>query len=218
MSSAAHSDLDPVLRRAFMAPAIAEWTRGLGRPLIVSTIEDDDTAAANCAVEVVLAVDGAVRGKVTYTLPAQSALAISEASDLTDIAPGDPLPAVTAFFRPIATQARDMLHSSGLHCVVSVGSVKDVRGGSYLPPAGGSSSVHMVAQPSATTSTTPQPVSLWFDLTVVSAPAGLVQAARAGQDEAIAPAPSARERHQAESTGQSAPAAAAGSTAGTAGG
>jgi hypothetical protein len=208
MSPGAHPDLEPLLRRAFIAPAVAEWTRGFGRPLIVSTTEDDDTAAANCAVEVVLAVDGAVRGKVTYTLPAQTALAISEAGEQADAVPGDPLPAVTAFFKPIASQARDMLQSGSLDCVVAVGTVKDVRGSSYLPPVAGSNSVHMVTQPSVNTPAAPQPVSLWFDLTVVSAPSPVAQAARAVRGEAPAATPSGRERPPAESTAHPSPAAA----------
>jgi len=44
--------------------------------------EDDETAAANCAIEVVMSVDGAVRGKVTYTLPAQTALSLAAAGDV----------------------------------------------------------------------------------------------------------------------------------------
>jgi hypothetical protein len=172
MPNGSRPDLDPVLRRAFMAPAIAEWTRVLGKPLIVSTTEDDDTAAANCAVEVVMAVDGAVRGKVTYTLAAQTVTSIASASgDGTEGGPEqDPLPAIDAFFKPIATRAREMLQSSGLGCTVSTVRVRDVRGHSYSSPVTSPRTVHMVTQPSHKDPTPPDPVSLWFDLETIMAP------------------------------------------------
>jgi CheY-specific phosphatase CheX len=177
MSTGSRPDLDPVLRRAFMAPTIAEWTRVLGKSLIVSTTEDDDTAAANCAVEVVLAVDGAVRGNVTYTLPAQTVLSIATAgNEHEEAAERDPLPAVNAFFKPIATRAREMLQSSGLGCAVALNRVKDVRGHSYASPVSNPFSVHMVTQPSHKDQSSPQPVSLWFDLEVTAAPVSAPQA------------------------------------------
>lgn len=159
-----------------MAPAIAEWTRVLGKSLIVSTTEDDDTAAANCAVEVVMAVDGAVRGKVTYTLPAQTVLSIASAGEEeSDGVEQDPIPAINAFFKPIATRAREMLQSSGLGCAVAIGRVNDVRGHSYASPVASPYSVHMVTQPSHKDPSSPQPVSLWFDLEVTALPTPVPQ-------------------------------------------
>lgn len=181
-----------------MAPAIAEWTRVLGKSLIVSTTEDDDTAAANCAVEVVMAVDGAIRGRVTYTLPAQTVLSIASAgAEESDGVEQDPIPAINAFFKPIATRAREMLQSSGLGCAVSLNRVKDVRGHSYASPVASPHSVHMVTQPSHKDPSSPQPVSLWFDLEVMAAPTPAPQPvgaqrldARAGiREEAAAPEP-----------------------------
>lgn len=203
MSNGSRPDLDPVLRRAFMAPAIAEWTRVLGKSLIVSTTEDDDTAAANCAVEAVLAVDGAVRGKVTYTLAAQTVLSIATAVDDGAAAKPeqDPIPAISGFFKPIATRAREMLQASGLGCTVSLSRVRDVRGHSYSSPVSNPRTVHMVTQPSHKDPTSPEPVSLWFDLEIIMAPAMQVpQPVGAQQSEGRAPPdepPAAEPRHPA---------------------
>jgi hypothetical protein len=218
MPNGSRPDLDPVLRRAFMAPAIAEWTRVLGKPLIVSTTEDDDTAAANCAVEVVMAVDGAVRGKVTYTLAAQTVTSIASASgDGTEGGPEqDPLPAIDAFFKPIATRAREMLQSSGLGCTVSTVRVRDVRGHSYSSPVTSPRTVHMVTQPSHKDPTPPDPVSLWFDLETIMAPvAQTPQPVGAQQSQGRAPdEPAAAEPRRATIT-QPAPRAAGAQQPGT---
>ncbi|MBI4219848.1 MAG: hypothetical protein HY682_06885 [Chloroflexi bacterium] len=159
-------ELEPVFRKAFMAPAVAEWARRLGKTLIVSTTEDDDTAAANSAVEVLLAVDGSVRGRVSYTLAPQTVLTVVAAVNpaAADAIDDDAMSAVTEFFQPIAAQAKNVLAGNGYECGVAVRRVTDVRGGSYAGLASSQAAVHMVTQPSRGDPASPEPLSLWFDL------------------------------------------------------
>lgn len=158
------ADVEPLIRRAFVGPAVAEWARRLGKTLVVSTFEDDDTASANCAVEVVLSVEGPVRGAVTYTLASQTALALAgdTGADGESI---DPIPSIKTFFAPLAVRSRELLRSSGAECKVVLSSVKDVRGKTFAGPSSNFPAVHMVSQPTAHDEALPETVSLWFDLT-----------------------------------------------------